>query len=293
MDAVTVRVPGTTSNLGPGFDCLGVAMRLYNRVSVSRTRGPGTLTSAMGTVDDGARAMVRAAGDAFFQHAGKRPIAYDVSVKGDVPMARGMGSSVTVRLGIVAGLNALTSAKLDRQALLEIVNELEHHPDNAAPAIFGGFTVAGMAGDRVRSLQFPVSSSLRFVALIPDFEISTEAARRLVPQQFSKVDTVHNLNRAAFIGAAFASERYDELRGLFEDRVHQPFREKLLPQLSKIIAAGEKAGAIGGWLSGSGSTVMCLARTKAAKAVAAAMHRELPRSVMKLLAADNEGVKVA
>lgn len=292
MDAVTVRVPGTTSNLGPGFDCLGVAMRLYNHVRVSRSRGVGKVTSAMGRVDDAARSMVRLAGEAFFQYAGKKAIAYDIDVKGDVPMARGMGSSVTVRLGIVAGLNALTNAKLDRAALLSIINELEHHPDNAAPAIFGGFTVAGMVGEQVRCLQFPVARGLRFVALIPDFEISTEAARRLVPAQFSKADTVHNLNRAAFIAAAFASERYDELREMFEDRVHQPYREKLLPQLTKIIAAGCKAGAIGGWLSGSGSTVMCLARSNTAPAVAKAMRRELPQSIMKILAADNDGVKV-
>ena len=130
------------------------------------------------------------------------------------------------------------------------------------------------------------------MALIPNFEINTEVARRLVPASFSKVDTIHNLNRVAFISAALATGDYEQLRGLFEDRVHQPYREKLLPELSAIIAAGEKAGALGGWLSGSGSTVMCLCRIRFAKTVAAAMQAVLPKSDVKILEADNQGLKL-
>jgi homoserine kinase len=191
----------------------------------------------------------------------------------------------------VAALNALTKANLNRNDLLDLVTELEHHPDNAAPAIFGGFAVAGRVGERVCCLAFPVNPAVRFVALIPRFEVSTEMARTLVPSSFSKADTVHNLNRAALLSAALASGRYDRLRGLFEDRVHQPYREKLIPQLSRVIRAGEAAGALGGWLSGSGSTIMCLTLARPA-AVAEAMQRELPDSDVKVLKADNAGFSV-
>ena len=121
--------------------------------------------------------------------------------------------------------------------------------------------------------------------------MSTEKARRLVPDSFSKADTVHNLNRAALISAAFASGNYASLRGLFDDRVHQPYRQALIPQLSRVIRAGEKAGAIGGWLSGSGSTIICLALANAA-AVAKAMQRQLANSATRILAAENAGYKI-
>jgi homoserine kinase len=214
-----------------------------------------------------------------------------VALKGDVPIARGLGSSVTARLGVILGLARLCEVELTKLQLLNLITALEHHPDNAAPAIFGGFTVAGMAGDHVRVLSFRVAPLLRFVTLIPDFEVSTEQARKLVPGQFSKADTIHNLNRAAFISAAFASRNYAALRGLFEDRLHQPYRQQLIPQLSTVIAAGESAGAIGGWLSGSGSTIMCMALENVDE-VARAMQAQLPNSVVKILKADNKGCHV-
>jgi homoserine kinase len=132
---------------------------------------------------------------------------------------------------------------------------------------------------------------LKFIALIPRFEVSTERARKLVPAVFSKADAVHNLNRAALISAAFTGANYAALPGLFDDRVHQPYREQLIPQLSRVIHAGEKAGALGGWLSGSGSTIMCITLDKA-DAVARAMRRQLPDSDVRILAADNEGAKI-
>jgi homoserine kinase len=158
--------------------------------------------------------------------------------------------------------------------------------------------VAGIVGKTGRCFRFPVSPRLKFVTLIPHFEVSTKQARKLVPSMFSKDDTVHNLNRAALISAAFASGDYDTLRGLFEDRVHQPYRERLIPQLSRVIRAGEKAGAIGGWLSGSGSSIICITLDRP-QVVAKAMQKqfrsrevELADSEVRILTADNEGAKI-
>ncbi len=293
MPSVTIRVPGTTANLGPGFDTLGIAVKLYNRVRVAPAGKSGIcITSPIADESRaGAEAMLGEAAALFFKRTRKAKFGFDISLTGDVPIARGLGSSVTARLGLVAALNELTKAKLDRQALLELVTELEGHPDNAAPAIFGGFTAAGMVGDSVRVVRCEVSPRLKFVTLIPRFEVSTAEARKLVPQSFSKSDAVHNLNRAALIGAAFALADYESLEGCFDDRVHQPYRERLIPQLGAVIRAGEKAGAIGGWLSGSGSTIMCMTMVKA-EAVAAAMRRQLKDSDVHILAADNGGVRV-
>lgn len=292
-DSVTVRVPASTSNLGPGFDTLGVALKLYNFVRVRPAAGKVVrLVSALTPgPHDGAQAMAAEAARLFFKRARQRAFGLEVTLKSDVPMSRGLGSSATVRLGVIAALNALTRAGLERHQLMELATELEHHPDNAAPATFGGFTAAGFLNGGVRCLRFAVSLRLKFVVLIPRYAVSTVKARQLVPPTFSRADTVHSLNRAALISAAFAASDYEALRGLLEDRVHQPYREQLIPQLNRIIRAGEKAGAIGGWLCGSGPAVICITLKNAA-AVAQAMQRQLRESEVKVLTADNEGVKV-
>jgi homoserine kinase len=295
MNSVTVRVPGTTANLGSGFDTLGLAVALHNRARLTRRRSPGaTVASPIPeAARDGATAMFDAAAAAFFRAARVRAFGFDIHLDGDVPMARGLGSSVTARLGCVAGLNALTGDRLDRTALLGIVSALEGHPDNAAPAVFGGFTAAGFVGREVRCVRVPLRRDLRFVTLVPPFEVSTPAARTLVPLTFSKADTVHSLNRSALVAAAFASGDYAALRGCFDDRVHQPWRSVLIPQLDSVIQAGVKAGAVGGWLSGSGSTIMCLALAESdTAAISKAMLRKLPGSAVHVLKPDNEGVKV-
>ncbi len=291
--SATVRVPASTSNLGPGFDTLGVALKLYNSVQVRPTAGRAVtvVLAAQPGQHDGATAMAAEAARLFFRRARQRAFGVEVTLKSDVPMSRGLGSSATVRLGVIAALNALTRAGLERHQLMELVTELEHHPDNAAPSTFGGFTAAGFLNGGVRCLRFAVSPRLKFVTLIPRYTVSTVKARQLVPPTFSRADTVHNLNRAALISAAFAGGDYEALRGLLEDRVHQPYREQLIPQLHRIIRAGEKAGAIGGWLCGSGPAVLCIT-LKNAVAVAQAMQRQLRESEVKILTADNKGVKV-
>jgi homoserine kinase len=293
IPSITVCVPATTANLGPGFDTLGIALELYNHVRLSPNGSSAMrLVSAIDDANrSGAGAMIDEAADRFFKHSSTSPFGCDVSLTGDVPAARGLGSSVTVRLGVVAGLNALSGAKLTRPRLLDLVTALEGHPDNAAPATFGGFTVAGRLEDGVRCIAFPVPAAARFVALIPRFEVKTSEARILVPDSLSRVDTVHNLNRAALITAAFASGNLEALRGLFEDRIHQPYRRKLIPQLNAVIRAGEGAGAIGGWLSGSGSTIVCLS-LRNPREVAEAMQLELPGSDIHILRADARGVQV-
>jgi homoserine kinase len=243
MNEVTIRVPATTANLGPGYDCLGVALQIYNYVSVTRAESVKV------------HAMAAAAAEEIFARGGVAPFPFSWKITGDVPQSRGLGSSVTVRLGLLHGLNALSGAALDAEALFEICARLEGHPDNAAPAAFGGFTVARAGAE---TLRCEVLETLRFVLLIPDFEISTPAARAVLPGTLDRPGAVESCGNACRITAAFFERRYDLLRGSFADHLHQPFRERLIPFLGKVIAAGESAGALGGFLSGSGSTICCL-----------------------------------
>lgn len=291
MDSVTVTVPCSTSNLGSGFDTLGLALSLYTRVTLFRTGRSGVELSRDAGSIDGAQKVCTEAANEFFAFTGCRPFGISVSISRDVPVARGLGFSATVRAGIIAGLGALTSVRFWPGDLLRLVTKLEGHPDNASPALLGGFTVSGLVDGATRCLQFDVDYALQAVTLIPNFQVRTEQARELIPKHFTKADAAHALNRSALIVAAFASKDYEKLRGLFDDRFHQPHRLELVPQLNDVIATGVSAGALGGFLSGSGSSIICLTLAKPDE-VAKAMQRELPDSEVKILNPENRGLTV-
>lgn len=275
--SVTISVPGTTANVGPGFDSFGIALDVFNQV-----------TLALRTPSLPHPPIVQEAAQSFFLGSGLTPFPFSWKIKGGVPQARGLGSSVTVRLGILLGLNELTGRPLSRHGLFRLCAELEGHPDNAAPAMFGGFTIARSHRD---PLLCQVSQKLSFVLLIPDFEVATPEARKVMPKSIAVADAAANAADAAVIAAAFATKRYDLLQGAFGDRLHQPYRAKLVPYLGDVISAGEEAGALGGWLSGSGSTICCLAPdSKTASKVSKAMKAAAPVvSKMLICSADNKG----
>jgi homoserine kinase len=277
MKQVTVRVPASTSNLGPGFDCLGVALRIYSNVIV--TRGAKSRLPP----------IARAAADLFFQRTRCPQFSFSISVKGDVPSSRGLGGSATVRLGVLFAMNVLSGNRLERSSIFQLGAQLEGHPDNAAPAAFGGFTV--VRGKNVQ--RFHVSPALSFVLLIPNFDVETLAARKLLPSQVTHAAAIENSTNASAITAAFASGNYQNLRGAFRDHLHQPYREKLIPFLPRVITAAEKAGALGAFLSGSGSTIAAVTLTNP-RQVAEAMHRKIEKRDARtvIVSADNRGARL-
>jgi homoserine kinase len=277
MQQATIRVPASTSNLGPGFDCLGVALAIHNHVAVSRGRG------------ERLPAMARGAGNAFFKRAGARPFSFSCQIGGEIPPSRGLGSSASVRVGVLHGLNELANRPLQRREIFEISAGLEGHPDNAAPACYGGFNV-------VRGLDrqmFTVSAQLYFVLLVPNFEIATSEARQLLPPRVDRLQAVENARNACAITAAFAAREYQSLRGTFADHLHQPFRKKLIPFLDDVITAAESAGALGAFLSGSGSTICAITQRspeKIANAMLVAAHSAGANTV--ITTADNRGARI-
>jgi homoserine kinase len=308
MQQITVRVPASTSNLGPGFDCLGVALRIYNDIAVTRGRLP----------EQPHPQIVSQAAGRFFKEAHRRAFPFSISIVEKIPRSRGLGSSATIRLGILHALNQLSGEPLDRVTIFQLCADLEGHPDNAGPANFGGFTVirsarradsrklarrtegrvrptGGLSGQRDVSIfqRFQVSDLLYFVLLIPDFEIKTSLARRILPSKISRLAAVENCANACAITAAFASKNYKKLLGAFVDFMHQPFRAKLIPFLPGVIAAAENAGALGAFLSGSGSTI-CAITLQHPDRVAAAMERAARSSLSRTIVtrADNRGVQI-
>jgi homoserine kinase len=295
MQQATVRVPASTSNLGPGFDCLGVALRLYNSTTI--VRGGKNLSSHI--VDEAARL--------FFKQSGARPFPFSCVTAGDVPHSRGLGGSATVRLGVLHGLNRLAGNPLDRLSIFRLCAQLEGHPDNAGPASLGGFTVVGRQASRLSRQtglrpvitrgyevqRFEVSPALYFVFLIPDFEVKTSTARKILPARIACAAAVENCANACAITAAFASRNYSGLRGAFTDHLHQPFRKNLIPFLPRVIAAAEKAGALGAFLSGSGSAIGAVTLRSPEK-IAAAMLRATRSTDARTLitTADNNGARL-
>lgn len=281
MDSITTRVPATTTNLGPGFDALGAALELYNDVTVSRSS----------SYPDDPFFMEAAA--RYFLKAGLSRQPFGVSIRGDVPRSRGLGSSVTVRLGILMGLNALFGEKLNGADLLDLTTGLEGHPDNAVPAFYGGFAACG-AGSRHYCCD--IREKLSFVAAIPSFEMNTEDARKVLPRDYSREDIIINIQNTSILSAAFATGNYQALRGAFEDRVHQPYRAEMIPGFEACLQAARDAGALGAYMSGAGSTVMALT-LRNEEAIGNAMLEALRDGgdftpAFKILKADNRGARI-
>ena len=288
-----VRVPASTSNLGPGFDCLGLAVQLYNTVTLSRSDEARP-----------AHGMIAETASAFFQRAtgGKvAPFGFDARIEGDIPISRGLGSSVTVRLGVLMALAELVadSFPVTREQILALLIELEGHPDNAVPSFLGGFAVCAHASadpaDGFVYTRVPVKPELSLVTLVPDLKLSTETARGLLPKEVPFRQAVGNAQRTARIATAFALGDYAALRGMFVDHLHQPYRRVLIPGFDAILAAAGEAGALGSFLSGAGSCLMAptLDREDAiSKAMLdAAKKADLPARVL-VLKADNDGATV-
>jgi homoserine kinase len=295
---VRIRVPATTANVGPGFDSLGIALNLYNFVELKTRSIPEISLSGKDLPSNthGAIKMVMNAARKFFNVVGEDEFGFDAKLITNVPIARGLGSSVTVRLGITMGLNELLGRPLDREELVTLVSDLEGHPDNAAPAALGGFVVSGKVQDKVSWMRTKVSSKLKFVTAIPSFEVETKKARAILPSKIPFEDAVHNVNRSALLVAALWDENYEAIGDFLEDRLHQPCRSSLIPQLFPALNAAKLAGAIGGWLSGSGSTVMAVTLSNPKK-VGEAMKKVFEKSGVGcdvlVLTVDNQGATLA
>lgn len=296
-ETVTVRVPGSTSNCGAGFDTLGLALKVYNRVTLTSSPGAGPV--AQTEADARAHSMVSETSSAFFAKTGRPAIGFTYHIEGEVPPARGLGSSVTVIAGVLAGLNALHNAGLSRHQLVELATELEGHPDNASAGVLGGFCVArcdpetGVYRDTIR---FNVPADIAFVVVSPCVELLTKESRGALPAVLPYFDAVRSINSAAYLVAAFASGDYARLRDAGGDFMHEPYRLPKIKGAKAAIAAGIAAGAYTGWLSGSGSSVLCVSLKKEAAHVGAAMAAAFSAlgiaSEVRSLQADNDGLNL-
>jgi homoserine kinase len=258
---VAVRVPATSSNLGPGFDALGLALRLHNRLTLEAAASPEIEIEGEGAGSlprDASHLAYRAAMAVAVRAAAagvEPPAAFRLRQRNAIPLARGLGSSAAAIVAGAVAANALLGAPLGRQALLDLATEMEGHPDNVAPSLLGGLVVCARTADGVRWIRL-APPPLAVVLAVPDYHVSTEEARRRLPARVPFPDAVFNVTRTALLVAALTQGRPDLLDEATQDRLHQPYREQLVPGLTDVFAAARAAGAHGVALSGSGPAVL-------------------------------------
>lgn len=273
-----IRIPASTSNLGPGFDALGLALKLYLTIEVSpREGGDWSFTFA----GEGAEELNSSSEDNLILRAMKYAAEREgvelkparLQVTNEIPLARGLGSSAAA---IIAGFSAFevtNGVTLSEQKILDYATAMEHHSDNVAAALLGSFVVSCVTDEGiVIAARVPFPEDLRAVVVIPNFKVRTEAARAVVPAAVSRQDAVFNLQRAALLVAALSERRYEIVREAMRDRLHQPYRAPLVPGLDEVLSLEKVPGLVGVALSGSGPTVFALASNhfeQVAKAIAA------------------------
>ena len=278
--SVRVRVPATSANLGPGFDALGVACTLYNEMTLTLMHEPGLHITARGEgaayIPSDERNIVWKSIRYLLQRADRADEFQGAKIRmsNRIPLSRGLGSSATA---IVAGLtaaNAVVGSPFNRDDLLQFATDIEGHPDNVAPAIYGGFTVNTVTNGHVECFSFLPRIVMRFVVMVPDFYLSTKSAREVLPAEVPMKDAVFNVSHAAMMVAALARGSEKHLGNSFEDALHQNYRASLIPGMFDVFAAAKKAGAYGAVLSGAGPCLIAFvpAHRKCTEDVAAAMQ---------------------
>jgi homoserine kinase len=254
---VTVIVPATTANLGPGFDCLGAALSLYTRFSFE-LQPEGLTITGCGQKEANKNNLVYRAYLHTLQSSGRKPSGLLLHIDSDIPPARGLGSSAACVAGGILGACALHSLDMDQEEVFALAAALEGHPDNAAPAVYGGLRVSIQEGGKPYSLPAVLHPDLRFLALVPDFELKTIEARAALPANVTREDAVYNLSHTAFLLKALENGDPEMIRLACHDRLHQPARFGLIPGSLALQERMEQAGAAACYLSGAGPALMCL-----------------------------------
>jgi len=279
---IVVQVPASTSNLGPGFDALGMALQIHSRYEFAPFKGEeafhiqATGLNAESIPADETNLAYRAF-CGLFEHVGEKTPRVAIRITNGIPLERGLGGSGSAILGGLLGANAWLDYPLSNEEILNIAARHDGHADNVAASLLGGLRVACWDGDRVFTLPIQCTDDLQVVLAVPRKRVATQSARTILPEHIPLSDAVFNIGRVALLVAAFASMEYSFLGVGMEDRLHQTYRQALMPEMSEVIAAAKEAGAWGAALSGSGPTIVayCIGR---AEEVGEAMKKTFSRA---------------
>lgn len=293
-----VQVPATSANLGPGFDCMGLAVKLYNRFTVEENDKlnfvlKGNYTDNIPINEDNLlwKTMLR-----LWQKIDFPPKPVQITLESDVPPARGLGSSSTAVVGGLMIANILAGSPYNKHELLKIATEIEGHPDNVTPAVYGGITLTVMTEDSIIPRVLAKNPDFRAVVVIPDILVETEKARKILPASVSRQDAVYNSSRVGLLVDAFINKDYSLLGVATQDKLHQEQRASLIPGMTEALKSARTAGAYGAALSGSGPTLIAFCSPGLEEKIASSMMADLVAhgiaSQAHFLDIDPEGAKV-
>lgn len=278
MSGVRVRVPATTANIGPGFDCLGCALGLYAYFDCEIMEGGLEITGCPEAFRNEENLFVRA-----FRRAEREIGAHSpglrLHIQTEVPVSRGLGSSASLLAGGVAAANWFHGSPMSRQKQVELCNEMEGHPDNVAPAVLGGMCASVVRDGHPVTVQPQISSRVGFIALIPNFETETKAMRAVLPKQIPFADAVFNASRLAVMMYGFEKGDLALIGQSLDDRLHQPYRKSLIHEYERAERAAMAAGCAAFCISGSGSTCLGVAEAARCGEIAREIQRSLDGSV--------------
>lgn len=313
VSTVTVTVPATTANLGPGFDCIGAALTLYNQFKfTSRETTPSvhggkiekvkiTLTGTEAQlVDTSSNNLAYQAFAKLYEHLNQTPPPVEIEIELGVPLARGLGSSATAIVGGLVGANQLAGKPLDVTEIMKLAIAIEGHPDNVVPALLGGcrLAVKGVDEELSKLGDWEVCAlgwhdALVPVLGIPNFELSTQEARGVLPAEYTRADAIFNIAHFGLLLRGLETGRGDWLKIALQDRIHQPYRQKLITGYDAVLWAAIDAGAYGMVISGAGPTLLAIAAPSEAAAVETAMtaawKQEGILAQVRSLSIDNQG----
>lgn len=257
---IKLRIPSTIGNMGAGFDCLGMAVGLYNELLVEyadefsiviKNELPGILTTEENLIY---QSMLY-----FYKVVGKQIPCLKLTQSDKIPIEKGLGSSAAC---IVAGLiaaNELTRQNIPKKELAQMACQIEGHPDNVVPAIYGGLVISALDGNEIHHTKIDPSDELSFAAFIPtDIQISTDEARDILPQEYTRADVAFNISRASMFVASMLTRNWDNLPIAVDDKIHQPYRKKLIPEMDEIFKTAKELYAKGLFLSGAGPTIIAI-----------------------------------
>lgn len=268
-------MPATTANIGPGFDCLGLALNLYNTVEMRRADSWSLSICGEGssTLSHNKDNLVWQTACSLWQHCGIKPPVVEVRLHNNIPLSRGLGSSSAAIVGGLVAANHFLEDPLSREALLEQASSLEGHPDNVAPAIYGGLVGSIQNGSKVAARVLELNKEWKFTVCIPSFTLATSEARKVLPQNVPHSDATFNLAHAVMLVQALSTNDKELLKVSCQDKLHQPYRTPLIPGFKDMFDHTSAAGALSVVVSGAGPTVLAISDSSSStKAIGKAME---------------------